>query len=135
MDQERAPKHTCCVCSCQLYQWITTYRCHYPMTFETSIQSQFQQMDCICYQIANLQWEGATQWFQDEQSQISNLWMVAFNMDSSVEHGCNDCQRLEKIGITKAFTPDFQVEAMESNALTPLFTFTLKVEKIQWCRK
>jgi hypothetical protein len=24
---------------------------------------------------------------------------------------------------------------MESNALTPLFTFTLKVEKIQWCRK
>jgi hypothetical protein len=24
---------------------------------------------------------------------------------------------------------------MEANALTPLFTFTLKVEKIQWCRK
>jgi hypothetical protein len=24
---------------------------------------------------------------------------------------------------------------MESNALTPLFTFTLKVEKIQWCKK
>jgi hypothetical protein len=56
--------------------------------------------------------------------------MVAFNMDISVGHGCNDCQRLEKIGITEAFTPDFQVEAMEANAFTPLFTFTLKVEKI-----
>ncbi len=35
----------------------------------------------------------------------------------------------EKIGITKAFTLDFQVEAMEANALTPLFTFIPEVEK------
>jgi hypothetical protein len=35
----------------------------------------------------------------------------------------------EKTGITKAFTLDFQVEAMEANALTPLFTFIPKVEK------
>ncbi len=34
----------------------------------------------------------------------------------------------EKIGITKAFTLDFQVKAMEANAFTPLFTFTLEVE-------
>jgi hypothetical protein len=55
--------------------------------------------------------------------------MVAFNMDTSARHGCNDCQRLGKKGITKAFTPNFQVEAMEANALTPLFTFTLEVEE------
>jgi hypothetical protein len=35
----------------------------------------------------------------------------------------------DKIGITKTFTLDFQVEAMEANALTPLFTYTPKVEK------
>ncbi len=35
----------------------------------------------------------------------------------------------EKIGITKAFKSNFQVEAMEANALTPIFTFTLEVEK------
>ncbi len=35
----------------------------------------------------------------------------------------------EKTRITKAFTLDFQVESMEANALTPLFTFTLKVEE------
>jgi hypothetical protein len=35
----------------------------------------------------------------------------------------------EKTRITKAFTFDFQVEAMEANALTPLFTFTLEVEE------
>ncbi len=35
----------------------------------------------------------------------------------------------EKIRITKAFTFDFQVEAMEANVLTLLFTFTLQVEK------
>jgi hypothetical protein len=35
----------------------------------------------------------------------------------------------EKTWITKAFTLDFQVEAMEVNALTLLFTFTLEVEE------
>jgi hypothetical protein len=35
----------------------------------------------------------------------------------------------EKIGITKAFTPYFQIKALEANAFTPLFTFTPKVEK------
>jgi len=85
--QERTPKHTCCVCSCQLYQWIATYKCHYPTTFETCVQSQFVE-------ITNLQGEGTTHWFQDEQSQTSNLWMVAFNMDTSVGHGWNDYQRL-----------------------------------------
>ncbi len=35
----------------------------------------------------------------------------------------------EKTWITKAFTFDFQVEAMEVNALTLLFTFTLEVEE------
>jgi hypothetical protein len=35
----------------------------------------------------------------------------------------------EKIGITKVFTFDFQVEAMEVNALTLLFTFTIEVEE------
>jgi len=34
----------------------------------------------------------------------------------------------EKIRIIKTFTPNFQVEAMEVNALTPLFTFILEVE-------
>ncbi len=34
----------------------------------------------------------------------------------------------EKTWIIKAFTFDFQVEAMEVNALTLLFTFTLEVE-------
>jgi hypothetical protein len=84
--QERAPKHTCCVCSYQLHQWIATCGCRYPMTFETCVQSQFVE-------IANLRWEGATHWFQDEQSQTSNLWMVAFSMDTSVGHGWNDYQK------------------------------------------
>jgi hypothetical protein len=44
-------------------------------------------------------------------------------MDVMIAKGC------EKIGITKAFTHGFQVEAMEVNALTPLFTFILKVEE------
>ncbi len=35
----------------------------------------------------------------------------------------------DKTWITKAFTFDFQVEAMEANPLTPLFTYTLEVEK------
>ncbi len=35
----------------------------------------------------------------------------------------------EKTRITKAFTLDFQIEAMEANALTPLFTYTPKVDK------
>jgi hypothetical protein len=34
----------------------------------------------------------------------------------------------QKIGITNAFTLEFQVVAMESNELTPLFTFTSEVE-------
>ncbi len=35
----------------------------------------------------------------------------------------------DKTWITKAFTLDFQVEAMEANALTLLFTYIPKVEK------
>ncbi len=35
----------------------------------------------------------------------------------------------DKTGITKAFTFDFQVEAMEVNAFTPLFTYIPEVEK------
>ncbi len=34
----------------------------------------------------------------------------------------------ERIGITKTFTFDFQVKAMEANAFTPLFRFILEVE-------
>jgi hypothetical protein len=44
-------------------------------------------------------------------------------MDGMIAKGC------EKIGITKAFTHDFQEEAMEAIALTPLFTFIPKVKK------
>ncbi len=35
----------------------------------------------------------------------------------------------EKIRITKAFTPNFEVETTEANALAPHFTFIPKVEK------
>jgi len=44
-------------------------------------------------------------------------------MDGMIVKGC------EKIGITKAFTHDFQEEAMEAIALAPLFTFIPKVKK------
>jgi len=50
-------------------------------------------------------------------------WTQVQGMDGMITKGWG------KIGITKAFTPDFQVEAMEANALTPLFTFTPKVEE------
>jgi hypothetical protein len=36
----------------------------------------------------------------------------------------------EKTWITKAFTPNFQVEAMEVNALTPLSHFLWKLKSI-----
>jgi hypothetical protein len=50
-------------------------------------------------------------------------WTQVQGMDGMITKGW------EKIGITKVFTPDFQVEAMEANALTLLFTFTPKVEE------
>ncbi len=60
-------------------------------------------MDCRCCQTTNLQWEGATHRFQDEQSQTSNLWMVAFSMDTSARHGSNDYQRLGENKDHKSF--------------------------------
>jgi hypothetical protein len=50
-------------------------------------------------------------------------WTQVQGMDRMITKGW------EKTRITKAFTFDFQVEAMEVNALTPLFTFTLEVEE------
>ncbi len=129
MDQERTPKHTCRFCSCQLYQWIATCKFHYPTTFQTCIQSQVQQMDCKCYQTTNMQLEGTTHWFQDSnfKPQICGwlhlTWAQVKGMDGMIAKGW------EKIGTTKALTPDFQIKAMEANALTPLFTFILKVEE------
>jgi len=50
-------------------------------------------------------------------------WTQLYGMDGMITKGW------EKTRITKAFTLDFQVKAMEANALAPIFTFTLKVEK------
>jgi hypothetical protein len=54
---------------------------------------------------------------------LDSTWTQVQGMDGMIAKGWG------KTGITKAFIFDFQVEAMEANALTPLFTFTLKVEE------
>jgi hypothetical protein len=54
---------------------------------------------------------------------LHSTWTQVEGMDVMIAKGW------EKIGITKTFTPDFQVEAMEANALAPIFTFTLEVQE------
>jgi hypothetical protein len=54
---------------------------------------------------------------------LDSTWTQVQGMDGMIVKGW------EKTRITKAFTLDFQIEAIEANAFTPIFTFTPKVEE------
>jgi len=47
-------------------------------------------MDYIYHQTPNLQGEGATHWFEDEQFQTWNLWVASCTLETNPRNGKND---------------------------------------------